>query len=123
MFLIDLTKLIAKTTLIFVFLVLGTSWVIELSQLPEATSMKINFINWNIIELSIPSKNILNQIVFNTKYYSSGDFISNNEQIFILLKENDQSNYFIEIKKKLESKIDKTNLQKIIDWNNRWNKK
>ena len=69
------------------------------------------------------SKNILNQIVFNTKYYSSGDFISNNEQIYILLKENDKSNYFIEIKKKLENKIDKTNLQKIIDWNNRWNKK
>lgn len=69
------------------------------------------------------SKNILNQIVFNTKYYSSGDFISNNEQIFILLKENDKSNYFNEITKKLESKIDKTNLQKIIDWNNRWNKK
>ncbi len=65
----------------------------------------------------------MNQIVFNTKYYSSGDFISNNEQIYILLKENDKSNYFIEIKKKLESKIDKTNLQKIIDWNNRWNKK
>lgn len=63
LFLIDLTKLIAKTTLIFVFLVLGTSWVIELSQLPEATSMKINFINWNIIELSIPSKNILNQTI------------------------------------------------------------
>jgi hypothetical protein len=49
----------------------------------------------------------LNQIVFNTKYYSSGDFISNNEQIFILLKENDKSNYFNEITKKLESKIDK----------------
>ena len=63
LFLIDLTKLIAKTTLIFVFLVLGTSWVIELSQLPEATSMKINFTNWNIIELSIPSKNILNQTI------------------------------------------------------------
>ena len=67
--------------------------------------------------------NILNQIVFNTKYYSSGDFISNNEQIFILLKENDKSNYFNQITKELESKIDKTNLQKIIDWNNRWNKK
>lgn len=60
---IDLAKLIAKTTLIFIFLVLGTSWVLELSQLPEATTMKINFVNWNVIELSIPSKNILNQTI------------------------------------------------------------
>ncbi len=60
-FLIDLTKLVAKTTLIFVFLVVGTSWVLELAQLPEATTMKINFIDWNKIELSIPSKNIINQ--------------------------------------------------------------
>ncbi|MCZ8198802.1 MAG: hypothetical protein O9267_14470 [Flavobacterium sp.] len=62
-FAIDLAKLIAKTTLIFVFLVLGTSWVLELSQLPEATTMKINFVNWNVIELSIPSKNIVNQTI------------------------------------------------------------
>jgi hypothetical protein len=62
-FAIDLAKLIVKTTLIFIFLVLGTSWVLELSQLPEATTMKINFINWNVIELSIPSKNILNQTI------------------------------------------------------------
>jgi hypothetical protein len=62
-FQIDLTKLIAKTTLIFIFLVLGTSWVLELSQLPEATTMKINFINWNVIELSIPTKNIVNKTI------------------------------------------------------------
>lgn len=62
-FLIDLSKLIAKTTLIFVFLVLGTSWVLELSQLPEAATMKIKFVNWNVIELSVPSKNIMNQTV------------------------------------------------------------
>lgn len=60
---IDLGKLIAKTTLIFVFLVLGTSWVLELSQLPEATTMKINFVNWNVVELSIPSKNIVGQTI------------------------------------------------------------
>lgn len=62
-YIIDLAKLISKTTLIFIFLVLGTSWVLELSQLPEATTMKINFLNWNVIELSIPSKNILNQTI------------------------------------------------------------
>ena len=62
-FTIDVVKLISKTTLIFVFLVLGTSWVLELAQLPEATSMKIHFTDWNQIILSIPSKNIVNQKV------------------------------------------------------------
>ena len=60
---IELAKLISKTTLIFLFLVLGTSWVLELSQMPEATTMKINFVNWNVIEISIPSKNIINQTI------------------------------------------------------------
>jgi hypothetical protein len=57
----DLIRLIAKSTLIAVFLVLGTSWVIELSQIPEATTMKIHFTDWNQLVLSIPSKNIINQ--------------------------------------------------------------
>ncbi len=55
----DLIRLLSKSTLIAVFLVLGTSWVIELSQLPEATSMKIHFTDWNQIVLTIPSKNII----------------------------------------------------------------
>lgn len=62
-FTIDIIKLISKTTLIFVFLVLGTSWVLELAQLPEATSMKIQFTDWNKIVLSIPSKNIVHQAI------------------------------------------------------------
>lgn len=60
---IELAKLISKTTLIFLFLVLGTSWVLELSQLPEAATMKITFVNWNVVEISIPSKNIINQTI------------------------------------------------------------
>lgn len=64
----DLIKLIAKSTLIAIFLVLGTSWVIELSQLPIATTMKIHFTDWNQIVLSIPSKNMINQkIEFGSK--------------------------------------------------------
>jgi hypothetical protein len=38
-------------------------------------------------------------------------------------KENIKFIELINSSKKLESKIDKSNLQKIIDWNNRWNKK
>ena len=62
-FAIDLIKLTAKTTLIYVFLVLGTSWALELAQLPEATTMKINFIDWNKIIINIPTKNIINKEV------------------------------------------------------------
>jgi len=62
-FIIDLIKLTVKTTLIYVFLVLGTSWALELAQLPEATTMKIDFIDWNKIIINIPTKNIINQEV------------------------------------------------------------
>lgn len=56
----DLIKIISKTSLISIFLVLGTSWVIELSQLPTVTDMKIHFTDWNQVQISIPSKGIIN---------------------------------------------------------------
>jgi hypothetical protein len=59
----DLIKIISKTGLISIFLVLGTSWVIELSQTPNVTHMKIHFLDWNQINISIPSKGINNQII------------------------------------------------------------
>lgn len=59
-FYFDLLKIVSKTALISIFLVLGTSWVIELSQLPTVTDMKIHFTDWNQVELSIPSKGIIN---------------------------------------------------------------
>ena len=59
----DLIKLLSKSTLIGVFLVLGTSWALELSQLPEAKQMIIKFTDWNQLELSIPSKNIFQEKV------------------------------------------------------------
>ncbi len=59
----DLIKIVAKTGLISIFLVLGTSWVIELAQTPSATTMKIHFTDWNQLILSIPSKGIDNQTV------------------------------------------------------------
>lgn len=59
----DLIKIIAKTGLISIFLVLGTSWVIELSQVPNVSYMKIHFLDWNQISISIPSKGINNQVV------------------------------------------------------------
>ncbi len=60
-FLSDLLKIVAKTGLISIFLVLGTSWVIELSQTPTIPDMKIHFTDWNQVVLSVPSKGIVHQ--------------------------------------------------------------
>jgi len=59
----DLIKIVAKSALISIFLVLGTSWVIELSQIANVSYMKIHFTDWNQLTVSIPSKGITNQIV------------------------------------------------------------
>ncbi len=64
----DLIKIVAKTGLISIFLVLGTSWVIELAQTPNVVTMKIHFTDWNQVNISIPSKGIENQqIEFGSK--------------------------------------------------------
>lgn len=64
----DLIKIVAKTGLISIFLVLGTSWVIELAQTPNVATMKIHFTDWNQLILSIPSKGIENrQVEFGSK--------------------------------------------------------
>lgn len=64
----DLIKIVAKTGLISIFLVLGTSWVIEMAQTPNVTTMKIHFTDWNQLVLSIPSKGIENrQVEFGSK--------------------------------------------------------
>lgn len=64
----DLVKIVAKTGLISIFLVLGTSWVIELAQTPNVVTMKIHFTDWNQVNISIPSKGIENQqIEFGSK--------------------------------------------------------
>ncbi len=58
-----LIKLISKTALIFIFLVLATSWVIQLANTPRANEMKIRFLEWSVIELSIPSKNMYGVVI------------------------------------------------------------
>lgn len=64
----DIIKIVAKTGLISIFLVLGTSWVIELAQTPNVVTMKIHFTDWNQVNISIPSKGIENQqIEFGSK--------------------------------------------------------
>lgn len=54
----QLIKIIAKTSLISIFLVLATTWVIQLANTPKANEMQLRFDDWSLISLSIPSKNI-----------------------------------------------------------------
>ncbi len=53
-----LIRIITKTSLVAVFLVLATSWVIELAHTPKPNEMRIKFIDWSLIQLSIPSRGI-----------------------------------------------------------------
>ncbi|MCH2194470.1 hypothetical protein [Kordia sp.] len=63
-----LIKIIAKTSLISLFLVLATSWVIQLANTPRPNEMRIQFLDWSLIQLSIPSKNINNaEVDFRSK--------------------------------------------------------
>ncbi len=60
-FLNQLIRVIAKTSLVAVFLVLATSWVIQLAHTPKTDEIKIHFLDWSLIELTIPSKGIISQ--------------------------------------------------------------
>lgn len=64
----QLIKIIAKTSLISIFLVLATTWVIQLANTPKVNEMQLRFDDWCLIKLSIPSKNINDvQIDFGSK--------------------------------------------------------
>ena len=56
-----LIRIIAKTSLVSVFLVLATSWVIQLANTPKPNEMKIEFLDWSLVRLNIPSKGIINE--------------------------------------------------------------
>lgn len=63
-----LLKIVSKTSLIFIFLVLATTWVIQLANTPRPSEMKIQFMDWSLIKLTIPSKGINQATVdFNSK--------------------------------------------------------
>ena len=54
----NLMKIIAKSSLISVFLVLATNWAIQLANTPKASEMRIQFLDWSLIVLSVPSKGV-----------------------------------------------------------------
>lgn len=59
----NLIKIIAKTSLISIFLVLATSWVIELANTPRPSEMMIEFLDWSLVKITIPSKGIYAQVI------------------------------------------------------------
>lgn len=60
---VNLVRIIAKTSFIFIFLVLATSWVIQLANTPFADEINIKFMDWSMVKITIPSKGILNQTI------------------------------------------------------------
>lgn len=60
-FINQLIRIVAKTSLVSVFLVLATSWVIQLANTPKPNEMKIHFLDWSLLKLTIPSKGIYNE--------------------------------------------------------------
>ncbi len=59
----NLIKIIAKTSLIAIFLVLATSWVIQLALTPKPSEMKIKFLDWSLVNITIPSKEIYDKTI------------------------------------------------------------
>ena len=57
----SLIRIIAKSSLISLFLLLATTWVINLANTPDVKEIKIKFTDWSIVHLNIPSKEIINQ--------------------------------------------------------------
>lgn len=57
----EVAKIVAKTSLIAVFLVLATTWVIRLANMPRPKEMTIQFMDWSLVKLNIPSKDIIDQ--------------------------------------------------------------
>lgn len=70
-------KIISKSSLISIFLVLATSWVIQLANTPESNELKLIFQDWSLIQIHIPSKGISHQTI---------DFKSKTTQFKNLLK-------------------------------------
>ena len=73
----NLIKIIAKTSLISIFLVLATTWAIRLASMPKPNEITIKFIDWSIVTISIPSKNVFDKTI---------DFGSKTTQFKNLLK-------------------------------------
>lgn len=72
----NLVKIIAKTSLISIFLVLATTWVIQLANTPVPSEMAIDFQDWALVKITIPSKRVLaRQVDFGSKATQFKNFL------------------------------------------------
>lgn len=62
-FINNLIKIIAKTSLISIFLVLATTWVIRLANMPKPNEMTIAFLDWSLVKISIPTKDVFDETI------------------------------------------------------------
>jgi len=62
-FINNLIKLISKVSLIILFMVLATAWVIRLANMPKPGEVKLEFLDWSLVKISIPSKGINQQVI------------------------------------------------------------
>lgn len=75
-FINNLVKIIAKTSLISIFLVLATTWVIQLANTPVPSEMAIDFQDWALVKITIPSKRVLaRQVDFGSKATQFKNFL------------------------------------------------
>jgi len=59
----NLLRIVSKTSLIAIFLVLATSWVIQLANTPKASEMQLKFLDWSIVKITVPSREIIDQTI------------------------------------------------------------
>jgi hypothetical protein len=66
-------------------------------------------------------KKLLDKLIKKTSYFSEGRFLAPNEQIYLILENEDQTNFFSDEKRILSKQINKSVIDTIQNFNKRWN--
>lgn len=69
---------------------------------------------------TVDSKSLVDSVINRVKYYSDCDFLAHNEHIYRILKNEDSTNYFSEIRNDLALRVNKIKLDSIDAVKNRW---
>ncbi|MBD8081884.1 hypothetical protein [Chryseobacterium caseinilyticum] len=66
-------------------------------------------------------KKLLDKLIKKTSYFSEGSFLAPNEQIFLILENEDKTNFFSDEKIALSKQINKAVMDTIKNYSKRWN--
>lgn len=66
-------------------------------------------------------KVLLDKLIKKTAYFSEGRFLASNEQIYLILENEDKSNFFSDERRILSKQINKAVIDTIQNFNRRWN--